>query len=82
MFKRIYIEITNNCNLNCSFCKGTKRSKMFIDMYSFNVLLKKIEGYTKYVYFHITSEIHAATFLMSETLNMSSLATDAGSVLF
>ena len=56
MFKRIYIEITNNCNLNCSFCKGTKRSKMFIDMDSFNVLLKKIEGYTKYVYFHIMGE--------------------------
>ena len=56
MFKRIYIEITNKCNLNCSFCKGTKRDGKFIDMDSFSILLNKLKGYTKYLYFHIMGE--------------------------
>ena len=56
MFKKIYLEITNNCNLDCSFCIGNKRSKKFIDIEQFNVLLSKIEGFTKYVYFHVMGE--------------------------
>ena len=56
MFKKIYVEITNNCNLNCSFCNGNKRDKLFIDIESFNNLLDKLEGYTKYLYFHVMGE--------------------------
>ena len=56
MFKKIYLEITNNCNLDCSFCIGNKRNKKFIDIEQFNVLLSKIEGFTKYVYFHVMGE--------------------------
>ena len=56
MFKRIYVEITNKCNLNCSFCKGTNREGRFIDMDSFSILLNKLKGYTKYLYFHIMGE--------------------------
>ena len=56
MFKRIYVEITNNCNLNCSFCIGNNRTKKFIDMESFDILLDKVKGYTKYLYFHIMGE--------------------------
>ena len=56
MFKKIYLEITNNCNLDCSFCIGNKRSKKFIDIEQFNILLSKIEGFTKYVYFHVMGE--------------------------
>ena len=56
MFKKIYLEITNNCNLDCSFCIGNKRNKKFIDIEQFNILLSKIEGFTKYVYFHVMGE--------------------------
>ena len=56
MFKKVYIEVTNNCNLNCSFCIGNNREKKFIDIEHFNILLKKLEGYTKYLYFHVMGE--------------------------
>lgn len=56
MFKKIYVEITNVCNLNCSFCIGNKRDKRFISIEEFSILLKKLEGFTKYLYFHVMGE--------------------------
>lgn len=56
MFKRIYVEITNSCNLNCKFCIGNKRKKQFLSIDSFNILLDKLNGYTKYLYFHVMGE--------------------------
>ena len=56
MFKKIYIEITNNCNLSCSFCPMNDREKKYISIEEFNTLLNKINGYTKYLYFHIMGE--------------------------
>jgi radical SAM protein with 4Fe4S-binding SPASM domain len=56
MFKSIYIEITNICNLNCSFCKGSSRKKEFMDSNSFEEVLNKIKGYTNYIYLHLLGE--------------------------
>ncbi len=56
MFKKVYLEITNNCNLDCSFCIKNKRNKMFIDIEDFKRILNKLKGYTKYLYFHIMGE--------------------------
>lgn len=56
MFKKIYIEITNNCNLNCDFCIGNKRDKKFIGIDEFKTILNKIDGYTNYLYFHVMGE--------------------------
>ncbi len=56
MFKKVYVEITNNCNLNCSFCKGTKKDKRFISVDNFKIILDKLDGYTKYLYFHVMGE--------------------------
>ena len=56
MFKKIYVEITNACNLNCSFCAHNARQKEFISEYKFDLLLKKLKGYTKYLYFHLMGE--------------------------
>lgn len=56
MFKKIYIEITNRCNLNCSFCIGNKRANKNIKEEEFKILLDKLEGYTKYLYFHVMGE--------------------------
>lgn len=56
MFKKVYVEITNNCNLDCSFCVKNKRDKMFIDLENFKTVLSKLKGYTEYLYFHIMGE--------------------------
>ena len=55
-FKKVYLEITNGCNLNCDFCIGNKRDKKFITKEEFNILMDKLEGYTKYLYFHVMGE--------------------------
>ena len=56
MFKKIYIEITNICNLNCSFCAKNSRQKEFLSLENFNILIDKIKNYTNYLYFHIMGE--------------------------
>ena len=40
MFKKVYIEITNVCNLNCKFCPVTKRKKEFISVDNFEKIIK------------------------------------------
>ncbi len=56
MYSRIYVEITNVCNKNCSFCHGTERKKSFLSKERFEVLLKKLKGFTEYIYFHVMGE--------------------------
>jgi len=56
MFKKIYIEITNICNLNCKFCPETNRQKEFMSVSNFEEVIKKIQGYTKLVYLHVKGE--------------------------
>jgi len=55
-FKKIYIEITNICNLNCSFCQNTKRKKKFMDVSEFSYIIEQIKPYTDYIYLHIKGE--------------------------
>lgn len=55
-FKRIYIEITNICNMNCSFCPSTKRHKEYMNLKDFESILVKIKDYTDYVYLHVKGE--------------------------
>ena len=56
MYKKIYLEITNNCNLNCDFCIKNSREKKFMSIDEFKEILNKLKGYTKYLYFHILGE--------------------------
>lgn len=55
-FKKIYIEITNACNLTCKFCYGNKRKILFMSFDDFKLILSKIKKYTKYLYFHVLGE--------------------------
>lgn len=56
MFKKVYIEITNNCNLKCDFCTLNKREPKFMNLKEFELVLSKLKNYTKYIYFHVLGE--------------------------
>jgi radical SAM protein with 4Fe4S-binding SPASM domain len=55
-FKKVYIEITNVCNLKCTFCPVTKRPPTFMDAVSFTRILDQIAPYTDYCYLHVKGE--------------------------
>ncbi|MDD6224365.1 MAG: SPASM domain-containing protein [bacterium] len=55
-FKKIYIEITNICNLSCSFCRSDNRKKEMITLDNMEHLLKKINNYTDHLYLHVKGE--------------------------
>lgn len=56
MYKKIYVEITNICNLKCPFCLGNKRKEKFVSLMEFQAILEKLKGHTKYLYFHVLGE--------------------------
>ncbi|GAB6170500.1 radical SAM/SPASM domain-containing protein [Clostridium carnis] len=55
-FKKVYIEITNICNLSCNFCPKTSRKLKFMDIESFKYIIKEVKPYTKHIYFHLMGE--------------------------
>ncbi|MEG2054244.1 MAG: SPASM domain-containing protein [Oscillospiraceae bacterium] len=55
-FKRIYIEITNVCNMSCSFCPKCKREKRFMTAEEFESILCQFEKPLPQLYFHVKGE--------------------------
>lgn len=55
-FKKVYIEITNVCNLSCSFCPKTKREYKYLSVEEFKHTLEEVKPYTDYIYFHLMGE--------------------------
>ena len=56
MFKKAYLEITNECNLGCSFCHGTKRQTKYITEEEFRTAATKLREHSDYIYFHLMGE--------------------------
>lgn len=56
MLKKVYVEITNICNLRCSFCPGTKRAPHTMSTEEFRRIAEKLVGHTKFLYFHLMGE--------------------------
>lgn len=56
VYKKVYIEITNACNLSCDFCIQNKRPIHYMTIEEFQTVLSKLEGHTKYLYFHVLGE--------------------------
>lgn len=91
---KIYLETTNICNLSCSFCHGTSRTKKTMTYDEFLTVLKKIRGKAKYLYFHLMGEpllqpqlaemahaAHGAGFEVMLTTN-GTLLPERGSFIF
>ncbi len=56
VFRKIYVEISNICNLSCRFCPGTRRPKRAMTPEELSTLLPKLRPYTDYLYFHLMGE--------------------------
>ena len=56
MYNKVYIEITNICNMNCSFCHGHGRPPRQMSIDEFSLVLDKIQNHTKYIYYHLMGE--------------------------
>ena len=53
MFKRMYLEITNVCNLRCAFCPGTQRPRRFMTPEEFRQLATRLRPYGTYLMLHV-----------------------------
>ena len=56
MLKRAYVEITNICNLRCSFCPGTRRPGTFLSPADFRRVVEKLRPHVTYLYLHVMGE--------------------------
>ena len=56
MLKRIYIEITNHCNLQCAFCLPHKRKPLSMTTDFFRHVVRQAKHYTPYIYLHVKGE--------------------------
>ena len=56
MYARVYVEITNICNMNCSFCHGHRRPPRQMTEEEYAQILNQLQGKTKYIYHHLMGE--------------------------
>lgn len=56
MLSKAFLEITNICNLSCSFCHGTARPPEQLSAESFELLTDRLIGKIQYLYFHLLGE--------------------------
>ncbi len=85
-YKKVYVEITNICNLSCSFCSKVEKPLRSMTTDEFEHILKEISPYTDNIYLHVKGEplLHPniEDFLrLAETYNINVNITTNG-VLF
>lgn len=56
MLEKAFLEITNVCNLSCSFCHKTSRPHRMMTENEFEVLTDRLRGHIRYLYFHLMGE--------------------------
>ncbi len=54
--KKIYLEITNGCNLNCDFCIKNQRKVINITKDNYEYIISRIKDKTKELYLHVLGE--------------------------
>ena len=73
-YSRVYLEVTNVCNKDCSFCIGTKRAPRNMTLAEVDLITDKLLPFTDYIYFHLMGE----PLLHKDIFDMISLATKKG----
>lgn len=56
VFKKIYIEVTNSCNLACRFCHRTGRPNALMTPAAFAEILVQIKAHTGFIALHVLGE--------------------------
>ena len=56
MYSRVYVEITNICNMACSFCHGHNRPPRQMTETEYARVLQHLTGKTQYIYHHLMGE--------------------------
>ena len=56
MYSRVYVEITNICNMNCSFCHGHNRTPRQMTEAEYARVLEQLAGKTQHIYHHLMGE--------------------------
>ena len=56
MYSKVYVEITNICNMNCSFCHGHSRAGRRMSREEFSRVLDALKGQTNFIYYHLMGE--------------------------
>lgn len=54
--KKVYVEITNICNLRCRFCAKSERPKRSMAVSEFDFILSKLARFTDHIYPHVLGE--------------------------
>jgi len=85
-FKKIYVEITNICNLNCKFCPNDNLEKREMTLEEFEKILNKVNDHTDYLYLHVKGEplLHSKfkeILLLSKKYNKQINITTNGTLL-
>ena len=85
-FQKVYLEISNVCNLSCAFCPGTKRRPKIMEEEAFSSLLTKLRPWTDYLYFHLMGEPlchpHLETYLaLAGSMGFKVILTTNGTLL-
>ena len=68
-FNKIYIEITNICNLQCSFFSPVLQKRKEMNIEEFEHIIKQVKTYTHIIYLHVKGEplLHSQ---LNEILNI------------
>lgn len=56
MFKKIYLEISNICNVQCSFCPVVEKDKQLLSSDEFEAILKQVAPLTEIICLHLMGE--------------------------
>jgi len=84
--RKVYLEITNRCNLSCAFCPGTERAAHSLTVDEFSRLAGAVSGWAEYLYYHLMGEPTAHPLLcefmtIAHELGMRSVITTNGTLL-